>query len=93
MPHLRCVPNLTDLVYQPVCELIKQEALKVSNNCVTKFHFDEEEAGTEDLNAEHESDYKDTTINQVLSNEENDSNGTKLLLTLEEHISRRYDSI
>ena len=30
-------------------QLIKQEALKVSNNCVTKFHLDEEDEKTEDL--------------------------------------------
>ena len=40
MPLRRLVPDLTDLVYLPICVLIKREALKVSHNCITKFQLD-----------------------------------------------------
>ena len=43
MPQRNHIPALAELVYKPVSCLIKQEALKVSNNCVTKFHLDEED--------------------------------------------------
>ena len=89
MPQLRTVPNLTDLVYQPVSELIKQEALKVSNNCVTKFHLDEEDEKTEDLLNGISKHYKDVTENEVLRNMENNNNSSNTSLTLEVHSRRR----
>ena len=81
MPKLQSVPELTDLVYKPVSELIKKEALRVSRICVTKFHIDEDEEleGIEEIKDHLEA----TDIVQ-------ESNETFKMLTLEEHIKRRW---
>ena len=89
MPQLRSVAKLTDLVYQPVSELIKQEALRVSNNCVTKFHLDEEDEKTEEVLNGISDHYKDVTKNETLAITENENNTSSPILTLEEHIKRR----
>ena len=88
MPRKRFVPDLTDLVYQPASELIKCEALKVATNCVTKFHLDEDD----------EEEIEDTIneplhLNEVNSqpiNDEENQTSSRPMLTLEEHLARRY---
>lgn len=89
MPQLRSVPNLTDLVYEPVSELIKQEALKVSNNCVTKFHLDEEDEKSEELLQGISDHYKDVTEDNMLGNAENYNNSSSPSSNLEDDIRRR----
>ena len=96
MPLKRLVPDLTDLVYLPVCELIKDEALKVASNCVNKFQLDDDDGVLEDLT-------DDSNLNEEvggyggygglsLEMEEN-STGSPPRLTLQEHIKRRWDCL
>ena len=81
MPKLQSVPELTELVYKPVSELIKKEALRVSRICITKFHIDEDEE-LEGI-AEIKDHLEATDIVQ-------ENNETFKMLTLAEHIKRRW---
>ena len=80
MPQLKSVPELTDLVYKPVSEMITKEALKVGHICVTQFHIDEEDGGLEDV----------TQTNENFQPSQNlENNHSSTMLTLDEHIQRR----
>ena len=83
MPKLQSVPELTELVYKPVSELIKNEALRVSRICVTKFHIDEDE---EIEGAAEIKDHLEATDIVQANNE------TFKMLTLDEHIKRRWEN-
>ena len=81
MPLLRSVPELTDLVYKPVSEMIKQEALRVGRICVTNFHINEDDDELEDV--------REINDNPNKSSQSSEDNNTSSMLTLDEHIKRR----
>ena len=89
MPRIRPVADLTDLVYQPVSELIKFEALKVSKNCITKFHIDDD-VEMNDIMDESMNQMEDIETNRPSLNDEGNPNNPHPLLTLEEHVRKRY---
>ena len=86
MPQTRPVPKLTDLVYQPVCELIKQESLRTAYNCITKFDLDEDEEDTEEM-IEKISDHYDD-VNEP-SMEESNPSEWKPSTTFDEYWKKR----
>ena len=86
MPMLKSVPELTDLVYKPVSDLIKNEALRVAHICVTKFHVNEEDEELIDIGENNENDdVKDNISDSDIQN----NNHSFSMLTLDEHIKRR----
>ena len=84
MPQLKSVPELTDLVYKPVSEMITKEALRVGHICVTQFHIDEEDGGLEDVTQTIDNPRDNFQPYQNLEN-----NHSSTMLTLDEHIKRR----
>ena len=87
MPQRNHIPTLAELVYEPVSCLIKQEALKVSNNCVTKFHLDEDEEDAENVLTEFPNAHQDTK-NELCIDTANETVPTQLL-TIGDCIKRR----
>ena len=89
MPLRRLVPDLTDLVYLPVSELIKNEALEVASNCITKFQLDDDDDIPDEITDDSNQNKEMGGICSALEVKEN-GNASRPLLTLEEHIKRRY---
>ena len=89
MPQRNHIPALAELVYEPVSCLIKQEALKVSNNCVTKFHLDEDEEDAENVLTELPNTHEDTKNESSLCIETANETVPTQLLTIDDCIRRR----
>ena len=89
MPQRNRIPALADLVYKPVSCLIKQEALKVSNNCVTKFHLDEDEEDAENVLTELPNAHEDTKNELSLCIETPNETVPTQLLTIDDCVKRR----
>ena len=89
MPQRNHIPALAELVYEPVSCLIKQEALKVSNNCVTKFHLDEDEEDAENVLTEPSNADEDTKNGLSLCIETANETVPTQLLTIDDCIKRR----
>ena len=83
MPTLKPVPELTDLIYKPVRELIKNEALRVAHICVTKFHVNEEDEELADIDENNEN------TDNIKESDIQNNNHSLSMLTLDEHIKRR----
>ena len=89
MPQRNHIPALAELVYSPVSLLIKQEALKVSNNCVTKFHLDEDEEDAENVLTELPNAHEDTKNELSLCIETANETAPTQVLTIDDCIKRR----
>ena len=89
MPQRNHIPALAELVYKPVSCLIKQEALKVSNNCVTKFHLDEDEEDAEIVPTEPPNAHQDTKNEFSLCIETANETAPTQLSTIDDCIKRR----
>ena len=89
MPQRNHIPALAELVYKPVSYLIKQEALKVSNNCVSKFHLDEDEEDAENVLTEFPDAHQDTKKELSLCIDAANETVPTQLLTIDDCIKRR----
>ena len=89
MPQRNHIPALAELVYKPVSCLIKQEALKVSNNCVTKFHLDEDEEDAENVLTKLPNAHEDKNNELSLCIETANETVPTQLLTIDDCIKRR----
>ena len=89
MPQRNHIPALAELVYKPVSCLIKQEALKVSNNCVTKFHLDEDEEDADIVLTEPPNAHQDTKNEFSVCIETANETAPTQLSTIDDCIKRR----